>query len=273
MTRIHIVGVASRTGTTLMAELMHTCFRIDGYAEHELSIFRRPSPPADLVITKSPVQAAEVIEVLRHDPDLWVICMMRDPRDVVVSRHGSRPDIYWTNLRLWKETADLAYTESRRNPRYILVRYEDLVSNPDETQQYIEKRMPFLKRIAPFSKFHEIARPSGDSLQAMRGVRPISNKSVGIWRNHKPRLAAQIQLHGDIDQYLIELGYESDHQWKKELTGVTPDNQQSFKPEFDQSTWLQRLRKRWKLFSRIVRHRLGITRKADIIINKHNSSQ
>lgn len=272
MKRIHIVGVASRTGTTLMAELMHTCFRVDGYAEHELSIFRRPSPETGLIVTKSPAESAEVIEVLKYAPDLWVICMMRDPRDIVVSRHDSHPDIYWTNLRSWKKAVDLTSEESLRNPRFILVRYEDLVSDPDATQRYLEERIPFLSRIAPFSQFHEIARPSDGSLKAMHGVRPISNKSVGIWRNHKPRLAAQIQLHGDIGQYLIDLGYESNHQWKKELEGVIPDNHQSFKPEFDQSTWLQRLCKRLKLFSRLVRHRLGITRKAEIIINKQNSS-
>lgn len=266
MKRIHVVGVASRTGTTLMAELLHTCFKVDGYAEHELSIFRRPRPRVELVVTKSPIEAVESIKVLHHDPDLWVICMLRDPRDVVVSRHGSRPELYWTNLRLWKQAVDAAYAESQRNSRYILIRYEDMVTTPDKVQQDIEQRLPFLERKTPFSRFHEIAKPSSGSLKAMRGVRPISNKSVGSWKDHKPRLVAQLELHGDIQDYLVKLGYESDDSWKRELEGVIADNQESFKPEFDDASLIQRMQKRWKLFSRLLRYRLGITRKAYIII-------
>lgn len=264
MNRIHIVGVASRTGTTLMAELMHTCFAVDGYCEHELSIFRRPVPPVELLVTKRPTESEWIIPVLEHDPNLWVICMMRDPRDVVVSKHGKRPDIYWTNLRLWKQAVDSALRESERNARYILIRYEDLVLKPDETQEYLEKRIPFLKRKVVFSRYHEIARPSKDSVDAMRGIRPISSKSIGSWHHHKPRLKAQLELHGSIDRYLTILGYETDTTWKDEMEGVTAENIGTFKPEFDTSTFWERLRKYLKLESRLLRYRLGLIRKAKI---------
>ncbi len=250
-----------------MAELVNTCFHIDGYASHELSIFRRPDRDVDLLVTKCPTEAEDVIPALEHDPNLWVICMMRDPRDVVVSRHGKRPDIYWTNLRLWKQAVDAAVEESKRNPRYVLVRYEDLVQKPDETQEYLEERIPLLKRKVEFSRFHEVAKPSKDSVDAMRGVRPISSKSVGSWRNHKARLKAQIELHGGIDDYLSTLGYESDDSWKSELDGVEAENVGTFKPEFDDSTLRERLRKRFKLLSRLIRYRLGITRKAEIEVS------
>ena len=247
-----------------MAELMHTCFNVDGYCEHELSIFRHPVPPVDLLITKSPTESEWVIPVLKQDPKLWVICMMRDPRDVVVSKHGKRPDIYWTNLRLWKQAVDSALKESEINERYILIRYEDLVLKPDETQEYLEKRIPFLKRKVAFSRYHEVARPSKDSADAMRGMRPISSKSIGSWHNHKPRLKAQLELHGSIDEYLNNLGYETEPTWKEELVGVTAENVGTFKPEFDTSTYWERLFKYLKLESRLFRYRLRLTRKAKI---------
>lgn len=247
-----------------MAELFNTCFEIDGYAAHELSIFRRPDKPVELLVTKSPTEAEEVIPVLKHDPNLWVVCMMRDPRDVVVSKHGKRPDIYWTNLRLWKKAVDSALKESEKNKRYVLIRYEDLVLRPDETQEYIERRIPFLKRKFAFSEFHKVAKPSSDSVDAMRGVRPISSKSIGSWRKHKERLKAQLELHGPVDNYLKLLEYENDDSWKKELEDVTPNNVGTFKPEFETLTSHEKLRKRLKLASRVLRYRLGICRKAEI---------
>ncbi len=39
MERIHIVG-ASRSGTTLMHELMTTCFKIDGATKEEVRLWR-----------------------------------------------------------------------------------------------------------------------------------------------------------------------------------------------------------------------------------------
>jgi hypothetical protein len=243
---------------------MNSCFDIDGYSAHELSIFRRPDPQVGLLVTKCPTEAEDVIPVLKHDSNLWVICMMRDPRDVVVSRHGKRPDIYWTNLRLWKKAVDAALEESATDHRYILVRYEDLVTDPDSTQKYLEEHLPFLQHKVDFSQFHEIAKPSKDSVDAMRGVRPISSKSIGSWRQHKARLVAQIDLHGDIDSYLKKLGYENDEKWKQELTGITGENVGTFKPEFDNSTIRNKLYRRWKLWSRVTRHRLRLTRKATI---------
>jgi hypothetical protein len=42
-TQIHIVGVSPRTGTTLMAEAMATCFGIQ-YANRERRVFSAPPP-------------------------------------------------------------------------------------------------------------------------------------------------------------------------------------------------------------------------------------
>jgi len=223
--RIHIVG-APRSGTTLMAELMVGSFQLDGYAPHEMSIFLKPDRPLELFCSKQPRDVLHVRPLLAIDRNLWVIYVLRDPRDVIVSRHGRAPDRYWTNLRVWK-----LYHRSAgalmQHPRFLVVRYEDLVADPDSVQQRLMAKMPFLKRLHAFSSFHAIARPSDESLKALRGVRPISQDNIGAWRRHKPRLAAQLQLHGPITQDLIELGYEPDDRWLQELAGVEADNQLS----------------------------------------------
>ncbi len=118
-----------------------------------------------------------------------------------------------------------------QHPRFLVVRYEELVADPDSVQQSLMEKMPFLERLHDFSSFHAVARSSDESLKALRGVRPISKDNIGAWRRHLPRVAAQMQLHGPITQDLIDLGYEPDDRWLQELAGVVADNQLSEHPE------------------------------------------
>ncbi len=258
MKRIHIVGSSPRTGTTLMAELMVSGFEIDGFARREMSVFQRPREKYAIFCSKRPGDILSARAVLRIDPNLWIVHMVRDPRDVVVSRHGKAPDRYWTNLRLWK-----AYRRAARkaegHPRFLTVRYEDLVREPDRVQAWLMERMPFLRKRADFSAYHRIARPSAQSLEAMKGVRPVTATSVGAWRQHKPRLAAQIALHGPIDADLIELGYEKDSAWMRELDGVTPDNGISHLPDH-LPRWRTALRA-LRRYQATVRYALGLVRR------------
>jgi hypothetical protein len=221
MKRIHIIGMSPRTGTTLLAECMSACFDIDASEEHEAEVteLRRN---VNVYLTKSPGDIMAVDARLRFDPHFYVICMMRDPRDVVVSRHGKLPDRYWAPLRLWKGRLP-ALRKLMRYPRFLLVRYEDLVSDPDSVQAKIQEHIPFLKRKAPFSAFHKVASPSQASLQALNDVRAITTSSTGRWREHLPRIAGQLQQHGSITNELIEFGYEKDASWLKLVEGVAPD--------------------------------------------------
>ena len=85
--RLHVVGCA-RSGTTLMAELIATCFAGLGHGEHELSIFR-PAPAEHRVyVSKKPSDVKRIGPLLRADPDLFVINVHRDPRAVITSTLG-----------------------------------------------------------------------------------------------------------------------------------------------------------------------------------------
>ena len=93
------------------------------------------------------------------------------------------------------------------------------------------KRMPFLEKRAPFSRYHETAEPSGKSLDALRGVRPIAPDGIATWRDHLPRIAGQLRIHGSIADDLIEFRYEPDDTWLAVLEGVEPDVTRSHWPE------------------------------------------
>jgi hypothetical protein len=245
MKRIHIVGAGPRTGTTLLAEAMRACFAIDAVERHEAPLSRHRRRRAGIYLTKMPIDIPIVEPRLRIDRHFHVIALVRDPRDAVVSRHARLPDVYYTPLRLWK--SHVGYIRRlRAHPRFVLIRYEDLVRDPDAVQDFIAKRMPFLRKTGTFSRFHEVADPSKKSLTALGGLRAIDDSSIGTWREHLPRLAGQLAQHGPITDELIEFGYETDGRWLALLDSVAPDLTPSYHPEhIRRPVW----RLRWRAYS------------------------
>ena len=205
-----------------MAEAMAVCFDIDHHTQHEDRIFVAPPKEGNAFLTKAPRDILVVGPLLIVNPNLYVICMVRDPRDAIVSKHGKNRDNYWVGLGFWKAYST-RWKRLHRHPRFITVKYEDFVSDPDRVQGALSARMPFLRVKRPFSCFHEVAKPSKASQEAMGEARPIAPKSVGAWRDHLPRVAGQIRRHGSIADDLIEFGYETDDAWMKLLEGVEPD--------------------------------------------------
>lgn len=239
MKRIHIIGSGPRTGTTLLAEVMHTCFQIDHHCEHEASICTDEPETGEIFLTKQPGEMSAVKWPLKLNPNLYVICVIRDPRDSIVSKHGSQPDVYWTGLRYWKKFVKLL-PALREHQKFIYFRYEDFVNEPDNIQRYIQENMPFLKQLYPFSEYHLHAKPSKSSVKALNSVRPIAPVGIGSWKKHLPRVKEQIGIHGDISDELIEYGYEKDKEWLVSLEKVEFKRFQQARPQ------VIRLRDKWK---------------------------
>lgn len=230
---IHIVGCLPRSGTTLMTEVMTNCFDIDAYTEHEQSIFREYPEPYQILCTKNPNDIKRIQFPLKVNPNLYVIYLLRDPRDAISSRshkNNQQGNTIWGSLQDWKQHQAIAENLSD-NAHFITVKYEDLVTEPDSVQAKLMQQLPFLKRKVKFSEYHTVAKPSKKSKDALGGVRPITPKSVGTWRNNKPFLKAQIAAYGDISHKLIELGYEENMQWFGELQNVEADNSDEPNPK------------------------------------------
>ena len=238
-----------------MAEAMSACFEVDLHSEHEARIWARPTRQANVFLTKSPQDVLVVENVLRVMPNLFIIYMIRDPRDMVVSKHGNAPKYYYSGLRFWKTYTPFGRRLSKHS-RVITVRYEDLVTRPDQIQDELSARLPFLRKRASFSRYHELANASEASVRALGSVRPMSTASIGRWRQHLPRIAGQLEIHGSITADLIEFGYEKDNSWKKLLDGVEPDLSQSHLPEHFSQHKLQTVAKgaTWKAIRLRLRH-------------------
>jgi hypothetical protein len=119
--------------------------------------------------------------------------------------------------------------------------------------------IPFLEKDANFSEYHEAASPSSSSERALRGVRPISDSSVGRWRSHPSRVKRQIEVHGDLTRDLIKYGYEEDDSWKEALSGVDPECSESHWPERFSKDEMRKIKKgKYTQPIRLLARKIGI---------------
>ena len=226
---LHIVACSPRSGTTLLHEVMVTCFKVDKHYDHEVRFNLVSADDGEILITKRPKDTMYMPDVI-DDPELYVIYVMRDPRDVIVSRHGKDKEIYYSNIRLWRELHAYARTIAN-HPRFLQVSYEEFVSDPDAVQEQIAVKFPWLVKVHKFSEYHEYAKVSEKSKLAMNDVRPIAPTSVGKWKSNLSRIKAQHVTHGSLTPDLIECGYETSAEWEQVLADVEPDFSRSRYPE------------------------------------------
>lgn len=204
-------------------ELISTCFDSDGFCEHEMSIFQPLdlNPSTQLYFTKQPNDIKQLSHIFDKDDNLFIIYSGRDPRAVISSKHRESPDQYFCNYRVWSE-CDRAAQRFQGHPRFMSLRYEDLVDDADTVQHNITERFSFLQRRHLFSEYSEFAQPSSASQQAMNGLREVNSDSLKKWRDHLPRIAQQYNRHPSLAQDLRRLGYEANDNWMKILEGTQP---------------------------------------------------
>lgn len=207
-----------------------TCFKVDKHYDHEIRFHLVSAEDGQTLITKRPKDTMYMPAVIDDDPEIYVIYVMRDPRDVICSRHGKDKSIYYSNIRLWRQMHGYS-KQMAGHERFLEVRYEDFVSDPDTTQDKIAEMLPWLERTHNFSDYHEYANTSEKSITAMHSVRPIAPTSVGVWTKNPGRIKAQQIIHGSLTPDLIECGYESSDAWERVLEDAEPDFTKSLYPE------------------------------------------
>ncbi len=218
--RLHVVG-CHRSGTTLMTELLGNCFAIDGRADHEQSLWEPVPAGCAVYLTKKPPDTIRIRRAFLMDPELYVVAMIRDPRGVITSRHPSKPDVYFSSFWRW-ETYAREIMSLQEHPRYQVVRYEDLVADPDGVQRRIADAFPFLQPIRPFSSFPDGAAVHERARISLNGLRSIDPGGLERWRGELPRVKGELERHPEMADWLIRLGYEPDHGWTRCLDGVEP---------------------------------------------------
>jgi hypothetical protein len=108
------------------------------------------------------------------------------------------------------------------HPRYLVVRYEDLVHDPDAVQRRIAGAFDFLAPRGLFSRFPDGADVHERAQVSLNGVRSIDTTSLQRWRDQLPRIRGELIRHPEMQDWLLRLGYEKDDAWSACLADVDP---------------------------------------------------
>jgi len=140
------------------------------------------------------------------------IITLRDPRDLLTSKHKGRPDEYYVSCERWKTIYD-HYRYVLHFDDVLVVRFEDLIDEVDRIEQQLTAFIGW-EQVASFRSFY--ARDKGKfNTIALGDIRPLDRKGIGRWRKpeHRDRIKNILSEMPDLPKYLIELGYESDKSW------------------------------------------------------------
>lgn len=153
-----------------------------------------------------------------------VIIMVRDGRDVMVSRRPTKPDEYYIKRSdEWCAAFDTQVNPFLGGHRDVtIVRYEDLVKGPEEVVGWIASRLDLP---SPRDLRGELSRVPDTSMliPAMRWQRSISLAHIGQWKQDKRRIASLVANYGIRERMcrgLEALGYENDREWLSDLEGI-----------------------------------------------------
>jgi hypothetical protein len=205
-----------------MMELISTCFKGSKAPKAEINVFKKVPDKPEIYFSKQPSDIRRIEPLLQADQNLHSICMVRDPRSVITSVNPGLPGKYFCNFRIWNGCYSAA-SKLNGNSKFLLVRYEELTTNPDETQKMIQSTFPWLVKLHDFSMYQNIAKSSADSKAALGTVREVSSDRIRSWEKHLPRIKYELQKHPEMADILTDLGYEIDKQWVETLNNVQPD--------------------------------------------------
>lgn len=185
---------------------------------------------------------ADVPALNIHDKKLQVIAMLRDPRDLVTSRHPVLPDRYFIGhdhswwpqdpeFKTWTYDAagivaifnELERLRDEEEIPILFLRFEDLVRDPDAIQRRIADRFD-LRFAGRFSTFHERQDKMAYRYEGKRAPRdpslaredrPTDSTRSGKWRKdeHRERILSQFEECPALFDILVTYGYEEDERW------------------------------------------------------------
>ncbi len=176
---------------------------------------------------KAPANIYYIPFIFDHFPNARFIHILRDGRDVACSLR-THPKFKHENgqtipLNTWRPmencvTSWVNYTRKglaeRGRPRYFEVRYEDLVTQPEQTMRSV---LEFLgeewdDRVLNYHELQSTTRDFTAMPVSADAVEPISHKALGRWQRDMNDEDKEI-FKKKGDELLIELGYAADINW------------------------------------------------------------
>ena len=111
----------------------------------------------------------------------------------------------------------------RGHPRYLVLRYEDLLRDPAGIQKQVDTHLPFLQRLRAFEAYPEgVETLHEHSEKALGGIRPFDTARIDSWREHLGRVRKEFEANPSFQIELTAFGYEADASWTQQLDGIDP---------------------------------------------------
>jgi len=180
-------------------------YRIDRMYRHFL--FHGIDKTATRWLEKTPRHVEHIEKIADfYDEKVKIIHLIRDGRDVVVSRHPKhRPDEYWVSTKRWLKSVQSAWP-LRNKPYVYTVFYEDLVRD----------YLPYLKEICefieePFTEEMENWIDKTNVKQSKHwkdGIKQVHAGAIGKWQKpeHKKRIE-EFMANDEAVEMMKKLGY------------------------------------------------------------------
>jgi len=130
---------------------------------------------------KAPINIKRIPQIDRYfNGNFRFIQIIRDGRDVILSRHPMDTDKYWVTPERWVEDVSIGL-EHLDHPNVHTIRYEDLINQYEETIEGICKflNIPLSDRILNWHQYALQRR----SKALYSEIEKLSNRSIGKWKN------------------------------------------------------------------------------------------
>lgn len=188
-----ICGLPRSGSTLLQAWLEQAIPDCVGFARERAAamVVRKDWPgAARRILTKRPddVLYLEAIrEAYQERPaKVSFILTTRDPRAVLVSKHGTDGE-YYVDLDRWQRNSE-AIERHRSDPDVLVLDYADLVQQPETVTAHVDAFLG-IRLTRGLSEAHR-AVPAHFEAAALNGVRPIETSRLRSWEQpeHRDRL-------------------------------------------------------------------------------------
>lgn len=208
--RIFVMG-CGRSGTWLLTGVMSTFQDVFVHAaEVPVELFGVLSTSCSTLVLKRNYISFATIEQIPTAINLLHI--IRHPYDVLTSYHPKTRDRYHITPERWSgEMEALRKVRDTRRPHTTVVRYEDLVRDPQSVQAELADSFN-LKVSVPADAFTSTFSPSPKALASMDAMRPIGTQSVARYKTDPAHIAylrgVTPQLGPTLDWVAQEFGYD-----------------------------------------------------------------
>ncbi len=219
-----VITGAFRSGTTLLLLLFPYAFRDVITHEGEITALNVQLPSVyKWRVSKLPNDIHHV-RILHEKLDPYIVYMLRDPRDSIVSWKEIKND-YHLSYDEWQR--NLIFAESAKSPKLIILRFEDLISRPEQIENTIVERIQGIEKKCNFAEcykymdskspyLHQLTHDSGPN-RSRENIRPMDQSVIGSWRYDKVRIWQQLKKFPEMQATLEKYGYEKDDSWQRLL--------------------------------------------------------